>query len=504
MYMLPTCISVTSKVRKMALNIVVSCCSVPQLYKYKVRESTQTLEIPSYYGSDMNDEDDEEEVIMTQNPAYILEKDFFPEITDSAVQMYILPTCISVTSKVRKMALNIVVSCCSVPQLYKYKVRESTQTPEIPPYYGSDMNDEDDEEEVIMTQNPAYILEKDFFPEITDSAVQMYMLPTCISVTSKVRKMALNIVVSCCSVPQLYKYKVRESTQTPEIPSYYGSDMNDEDDEEEEVIMTQNPTYILEKDFFPEITDSAVQMYILPTCISVTSKVRKMALNIVVSCCSVPQLYKYKVRESTQTPEILSYYGSDMNDEDDEEEEVIMTQNPTYILEKDFFPEITDSAVQMYMLPTCISVTSKVRKMALNIVVSCCSVPQLYKYKVRESTQTPEIPSYYGSDMNDEDDEEEVIMTQNPAYILEKDFSPEITDSAVQMYMLPTCISVTSKVRKMALNIVVSCCSVPQLYKYKVRESTQTPEIPSYYGSDMNDEDDEEEEVIMTQIPLTY
>ena len=54
--------------------------------------------------------------------------------------------------------------------------------------------------------------------------------------------MALNIVVSCCSVPQLYKYKVRESTQTPEIPSYYGSDMNDEDDDEEEVIMTQNPT----------------------------------------------------------------------------------------------------------------------------------------------------------------------------------------------------------------------------------------------------------------------
>ena len=309
------------------------------------------------------------------------------------------------------MALNIVVSCCSVPQLYKYKVRESTQTPEIPSYYGSDLNDEDDEEEVIMTQNPAYILEKDFFPEITDSAVQMYMLPTCISVTSKVRKMALNIiVVSCCSVPQLYKYKVRESTQTPEIPSYYGSDMNDEDDEE--VIMTQNPTYILEKDFFPEITDSAVQMYMLPTCISVTSKVRKMALNIVVSCCSVPQLYKYKVRESTQTPEIPSYYGSD--------------------------------TVQMYMLPTFISVTSKVRKMALNIVVSCCSVPQLYKYKVRESTQTPEIPSYYGSDMNDEDDEEEVMMTQNPAYILEKDFFPEITDSAVQMYMLPTWTALTS------------------------------------------------------------
>lgn len=139
----------------------------------------------------------------------------------------------------------------------------------------------------------------------------------------------------------------REATHTPEVPSYYGSDMDDDEDDDDYVTMTQNPSYF-------HIEDATVNH-----------------TELVPTVCEGETNYTHTLDASLYDDD-----GTTMN------------RNPSYNLGRDFFTA-ANTLDSVKLLPTC----------------------------KRETNLTPHISPYNDSDC--------VGVTQMPSCSLDKKFSAE-------------------------------------------------------------------------------
>ena len=209
----------------------------------KEREAIQTPEVPPYYGND------DDGVTMTQNPSSHLERNFLTEDN------------------------NITVNCNELVPSCERETNHNNLA--VSPYHVSD-DDDDDDESITMSRNPSYHLGRNLFTE-------------------------LNTLDST----ELLSASKRETGQIPHISPYNDSD---------NVGVTQNAHFHLERNFY-----------------ATANKVNGTEL----APCEL---------ESYHIAPIPSYNGDVIHNAIkrsgiDTDSIIIMTDNPSYQFEKDFFVE---------------------------------------------------------------------------------------------------------------------------------------------------------------------
>ena len=200
------------------------------------------------------------------------------------------------------------------------KEREATNTPEVPPYLDSD------DDGVTMTQSPSYHLRED------NNATVNYIK-----------------LVPICE---------REVNHTLDVSLCHASD-----DDNDSITMTRNPSYNLGRDFFTE-ANTLDSIKLLLTCereysqaphISPHNDSDNIDINQNASCCLEKKFSAEANRvngtglvptselESDNIPPVPSYNSDDIYNaikkSDIDSDSIIMTDNPSYQFEKDFFIE---------------------------------------------------------------------------------------------------------------------------------------------------------------------